>query len=87
MGWSVSGDATDGQWERAVPVGAGDRGDPTADGDGSGSCFVTDNMAGNSDVDGGSTTLTSPLMDASVGSGQEAVLSYYRWYDLSLIHI
>ena len=81
MGWSVSGDATDGQWERAVPVGAGDRGDPTADGDGSGSCFVTDNMAGNSDVDGGSTTLTSPLMDASVGSGQEAVLSYYRWYD------
>jgi len=42
---------------------------------------VTDNVAGNSDVDDGSTTLTSPLIDASVGSGQDAVLSYYRWYN------
>ena len=68
-------------WERGVPAGAGDRGDPTADGDGSGNCFVTDNVAGNSDVDDGSTILTSPLLDASVGSAQDAVLSYYRWYN------
>ena len=81
MGWTVSSDADDGQWDRGVPAGAGDRGDATVDGDGSGSCFLTDNVAGNSDVDDGSTTLTSPSMDASVGPEQVALLSYYRWYN------
>ena len=80
-GWTVSSFASDGQWDQGVPAGAGDRGDPTADGDGSGSCFLTDNQAGNSDVDNGSTTLTSPSLDASVGPGQVALLSYYRWYN------
>ena len=83
QGWTVSGNASDGQWERGVPAGVGDRGDPTADGDGSGSCFVTDNATGNSDVDGGSTVLTSPIMDASVSSSEDAVLVYYRWYNNS----
>ncbi|MEM9410731.1 MAG: trypsin-like serine protease [Planctomycetota bacterium] len=85
-GWTVSGDATDGQWERGIPNN-GDRGDPANDAEttGSGFCFVTDNgnTGGNdnSDVDGGSTILTSPVLDATGGSIDEvAFISYYRWY-------
>ncbi len=80
LGWSVSGDATDGQWTRGFPVNC-NRGDPDSDFDGSGNAYLTDNSAAsscNSDVDGGTTILTSPVMDASEGS---TILSYARWYD------
>jgi murein tripeptide amidase MpaA len=75
-GWTVSGTATDGHWDRGVPAG-GDRGDPPADADGSGQCWLTDNVAGNSDVDGGATVLTSPVWMAS---GDLWSLSYSRWF-------
>jgi len=75
-GWAVSGDATAGQWERATPNGGGVRCDPSSDGDGSGLCYVTQNGSGDTDIDGGSTALTSPSIDASSGG----TLSYRRWY-------
>ncbi len=83
MGWTVSGDVTTngaGRWERATPAGAGTRGEPGADQDGSGLCYVTGNGApnANNDVDGGTTILTSPTMDAS---GDSTIVSYARWYD------
>ena len=81
QGWTVSGDAAAGQWERGLPAGDGSRGDPTIDGDGSGQCYLTENDAGNTDIDDGTVILTSPVMDA-VGDGNavSAILNYYRWY-------
>ena len=84
LGWTVSnsGGLTAGAWERGVPVDC-NRGDPPADADGSGQCFVTFNSAANgcdSDVDDGTTTLLSPILDAS---DPFARVSYFRWYSNS----
>ena len=78
-GWSVENVAiTGGGFERGVPAGGGDRGDPIVDGDGSGSCYLTENAPGNTDVDGGPTRMTSPQIDCTALDG--AQLEYMIWF-------
>jgi len=77
LGWTVedSFDLTEGSWDRGVPIDDA-RGDPPTDADGSGKCYVTGN-SDDEDIDDGTTTLISPLMDAS---DPESVIAYHRWY-------
>ncbi|MCC6971713.1 MAG: hypothetical protein IT434_15990 [Phycisphaerales bacterium] len=76
-GWTVSTTATSGGWQRGVPVAGGNA--PSVDADGSGKCYVTGNSA-SVDIDGGTTTLTSPTFDGSSGN---VYLQYSRWYKIS----
>lgn len=83
-GWTVGdvGDgATTGIWERGDPVGTAAQ--PEDDHTVAGSdCFFTGQGAiggglGDNDIDGGVTTLRSPLYDMSSGNAR---VSYWRWY-------
>ncbi len=75
-GWTVSGGASDGIWERGIPAGGGNR--PQTDCDVAASyAWITGNTSsGGGDVDGGETIMTSPQIDATgVGS-----VSFCYWY-------
>jgi len=79
-GWTVTGDAADGYWERGVPIEK--TGDwygfpPTWDYDGSGCCYLTDNVDSSSYVKDGTTSLISPLIDINAS---DAVINFARWY-------
>src|SRR4029453_16592222 len=76
-GWTIgSNGATSGMWSRGVPVNDPNYGyDPISDADGSGKCFLTGNVAGNSDVDLGSMILTSPSFDMT--GGADVSYAYY----------
>lgn len=88
-GWTVGSPddtATTGIWERADPEGTAAQ--PAEDHSVDGTmCWITGAAAGSStganDVDGGSTTLTSPRFDASVPElfiHEDTLLTYARWY-------
>jgi hypothetical protein len=78
-GWVVSsGGAVSGAWSRGVPVNDPNWAyDPISDADGSGMCYVTGNVMGNSDVDGGSMILTSPTIDMT--GGADITYAYYLY--------
>lgn len=84
-GWAIDADgddtATTGIWERAVPQAT--TAQPGADFSDDGTlCYVTGADAsgglGGDDIDGGDTTLQSPLFDLSGATG--ATVSYVRWF-------
>jgi len=76
-GWTTSGNASAGLWNRGIPAGGGERGDPPTDYDGSGKCYLTGNIYGDSDVDGGQAILISPTFKAV---GINSQISYARWF-------
>jgi choice-of-anchor B domain-containing protein len=86
LGWSVDGDAETGAWVRETPIGTSFGGQPSnPDADVPGDCldlaYVTGNasgQAGQSDVDNGTTVLTSPVFDVS--AMPDPWVRYYRWY-------
>jgi len=90
-GWTrgAPGDnATSGQWIQADPLGTWEGAEPVQPEDdhtpSPGTlCFVTGNgtvggSVGEADVDGGKTTLLTPIFDLS--DAQSATVSYWRWY-------
>jgi len=83
LGWTTSiGSASTGQWQRGVPVNDPNWVyDPTSDSDGSGSCWLTQNELGNTDIDGGSVSLISPVIDLSVAG---SFVSYDYFLNLTV---
>lgn len=90
-GWLVSwpGDtATEGGWVRGDPIGTFSGSNPVqpendnTPGSGVNCMFTGQGIAGgvanDSDVDGGTTSLVSPIFDLS--AAPNALLSYWRWY-------
>jgi hypothetical protein len=85
-GWTVGSPAdtaTTGIWVRVDPVGTAAQ--PEDDHTPTGTmCYVTGQgqvggAIGANDVDGGQTTLTSPVLNLA-GAGSDARISYWRWY-------
>ena len=85
-GWVVgqaSDTASTGVWNRMDPQGTAAQPENDHTPASGTDCWVTDGLAGTGlgdrDIDGGATTLTSPILDA-IALGDEAELVYWRWY-------
>lgn len=85
-GWTVTGAASAGIWERAVPAGTDNQGAPSNPAndvsvDCSNKAFVTGNNNANAsvdDVDNGATILTSPVFDLTTYNSPS--IRYARWF-------
>jgi hypothetical protein len=78
--------ATTGTWVRSNPVGTAAQPEDDHTANPATQCFVTANGAvggglGDADIDGGATSLRSPVIDASGLS--DPYVSYWRWYSNS----
>ena len=88
LGWTEEGDANTGHWVRDIPVGTFNGGQPynpaiDVVGDLGAACYMTGNGGGgygSNDVDGGMTTLKSPIFDLTGYSDPK--LSFYRWFNV-----
>lgn len=86
LGWTVTGTASTGGWERGEPAGTLSNGvmanpDVDVSGDCSDKAYITGNAGGQApsdDVDNGSTSLTSPMFDLTLIP--DPYVSYYRWF-------
>jgi choice-of-anchor B domain-containing protein len=85
LGWTVSSTATSGIWERGIPEATTLQNGPSNPGVDSDDCgvqaFITGNAGGNAgadDIDGGETTLTSPVFDLS--GYYNPYISFDRWF-------
>lgn len=86
FGWTVTGTATAGMWERGAPIGTtfqGNASNPGSDveGDCGDQAYVTGNgggNAGNDDLDDGWSLLTSPLF--SLEALTDPAVRYQRWF-------
>jgi choice-of-anchor B domain-containing protein len=83
LGWTTSGNATDGLWVREVPLPVTGLSAPQVDGawDCGGLAYLTGNEAGhadNADVDEGWVLLESPSMDLSALSNPH--VNYLKWF-------
>jgi hypothetical protein len=84
-GWTVGApddDATTGVWNRMDPEGTSAQPENDHTASPGTDCWVTDGDAGNSlgdrDIDGGKTTLYSPIFE--LAGQDDAMMSYWRWY-------
>ncbi len=87
QGWTVTGNASAGSWERGEPIGTTfnttNDANPDVDvsGDCTDKCYVTGNGGGSAsqdDVDNGNTILTSPVMDLT--TYWDPYVHYSRWF-------
>lgn len=83
MGWGVinGGGLTSGAWERGAPVETASQPGVDSPNDSGNSAFITENgsvggSSSSSDLDGGPTSLISPVLDFSAGDG---IIRYSRW--------